>query len=147
MDQRPLLELEDQSRAGRGRSCTGDLACSPVWPVMRVLQFGRGDRDAVQAQHHVERVLVLGAVVELAGDGQPVGRVEPLRVRVHAAGRGEVGDAEQLAEALEAVAQHGQTPLVVGIQGPAEIVEQRLFGLVLLEVLEVLPFLRLGCPG
>ena len=144
MDERALLELEDQVRAGRGRSCTGAWRAAGL-AGQRVLQLGRGDREAVQGQAPGRASLaVLGRVVELAGDGEAVGRVELLRLRVHAAGRGEVGHAEQLAEALEAVPQDGQAPLVFGVQRPAEIVQQRLFGLVLLEVGQVLPFLGLG---
>ena len=52
--------------------------------------------------------------MELPGDAQPVGAVARLQLRVESVGRAEKGDAQGLAEALEAVTQGGQG--AVGVQ-------------------------------
>ena len=50
----------------------------------------------------------------MLGDAQPVGAVARLQLRVESVGRAEKGDAQGLAEALEAVTQGDQN--AVGVQ-------------------------------
>ena len=85
-------------------------------------------------------------VSKLTCDRQSVRAVEALGLRVHAARRREVSGAEELPEALEPVAEDGQTSFVLGVQRPAEIVQEDRLGLLLLQVLEVLPLLGLALP-
>ena len=107
MNESPLLELED---------LVARVAVEPVLPdgvlhtlpAQRVLEFRCGHGQAVEAEGQVERVRMVRAVLELPGDGEPVGLVAPLRLRIHPAGWSEESHAELLAEALEAVADHGQ---------------------------------------
>ena len=87
---------------------------------------------------------MFGAVFELAGDGKPVGGVEPLCFGVHTAGRGEIGNMKEFAEAFEAVTKYLETTFMLGIEGLAEIIKKGYFGLFFLEVFEILPFLWLG---
>lgn len=56
---------------------------------------------------------MLGVVVELAGDAEPVGLVAGLEVGVHAVHGAEVGHVEPPPVALEAVAKGGEAAVVV----------------------------------
>ena len=79
VDECPLLELEDLVP----RIAIGHVLVPGVNDGLageRVFQFGRGHRNAVQAQHQIERLGRLPlAVVQLPSDGQAVGAVQPLR--------------------------------------------------------------------
>ena len=142
MHQRPLLELKDQVRGVAVALVLGH-GVPPGLGGHGVLEFPGGHRNAVQAQDHVQGIAVPVGVADLARDGEAVGGVELLGLGVQAARRGEVGRPKQLAEALEPVAQHRQTPLMGGIERPAEIVQQGLFSLALLELGQVLPLFGL----
>ena len=72
----------------------------------RVLQLRGEQGDAVQEQHEVEALLVLGAVADLAGNGEEVRRVQPPRLLVEPAGRGEIGEPEAAAHVLHPGPQH-----------------------------------------
>ena len=71
----------------------------------RILELGREDRDAVQKQHHVEALLVPGAVADLAGDCEEVGGVQPPRLLVEPARRAEVREPERATHVLHAAPQ------------------------------------------
>ena len=115
---------------------------APGLAAHRVLQLGGDDRQAVEADDQVDRVLVCEAVVELAGDGEAVRLVEGLGCRVHAVGRGEVGEVELLAVALEAVAQDVER--AAGGEGAEQVVEDGGLGLCTEQALELGPRLGLG---
>ena len=87
----------------------------------RVLQFGGDDRHAVEADDQIDRVLACEAVLELAGDGEAVRLVEGSGRGVHAVGRGEIGEVELLAVALEAVAQDVER--AAGGEGAEQIIQ------------------------
>lgn len=89
---------------------------------------------------------MLWRIRKLPGDREAVHLVGLKRIRVHTARRGEEGDPELLAEALEAPAQDGQAPLVFRVESAAEVIKERLFGLVLLDVAQVIPFVGLSFP-
>ena len=71
----------------------------------RVLELGGEDGDAVEEQHHVEALLVPGAVPDLAGDREEVGGVQPPRFLVEPARGTEVREPERAAHVLHAAAQ------------------------------------------
>ena len=104
VDQRPPLELED--RLAR-------VAVLLVLPARlfhrlareRVLQLQRGDRDAVQAQRDIERLLRAWREVQLPGQPQAVRGVACLQLRVQLVRRLEEGRVQRPPIALEAVAQ------------------------------------------
>lgn len=103
VDERPLLELEDEVRW----VAVVLVLVNGVAPGLAghgVLELDCSDRDAVERQRHVQAVAVPIGVPQLADNHQPIGRVEFPGLRVEAADRREVGGAEELAEALEAVA-------------------------------------------
>ena len=89
------------------------VAVSPVLPHRvldglageRVLELGREDRDAVQEQHHVEALLVLRAVADLADDREEARRVQAPRLLVEPARGPEEGEPEPAAHVLHAVAK------------------------------------------
>ena len=83
---------------------------------------------------------------ELPDDCKAVCLVELQRVRVHAACGSEERHPELLAEAFKATAQDGQAPLVFRVESAAEVIKERLFGLVLLDVAQVIPFVGLSFP-
>ena len=71
----------------------------------RVLELGREDGDAIQEQHHVETLLVPGAVLDLAGDREEVGGVQPPRLLVEPACGAEVREPERAPHVLHAAPQ------------------------------------------
>ena len=71
----------------------------------RVLELGREDGDAVQEESEVDALLGLLAEVELAHDGEEVGRVETLEFLVEAARWLEIGEPELAARVPDAVPQ------------------------------------------
>ena len=117
---------------------------SPVLGGHGVLQFQGRNENAVESQSHIKGVAMPCRVAELARNGESVGGIECLGVWVHSTGRGEIGHPEQLAEALETVSKYREAPLMAGVERTAQFVDQRLFGLFLLEVGEVFPFFGLG---
>jgi hypothetical protein len=143
VDQGALFELKDEVLGIAVVLVLVD-GVAPGLARHRVLEFGGGDGDAVQAQGQVKGIVVLGGVAELAGDGEAVGGVALLGLWVHTGGGGKVGHVEEPAKALEAVAQDHEAAFVGGVQRPAEVVEQGFLGPFFLDVLEVGPFLGLG---
>jgi hypothetical protein len=83
-----------------------------------VLEFQRHHRDAVDRQHHIQRLLRLRAEVQLSGEPQPIGLIARLQLRVQAVRRAEEGHPQGLAETLETVTQRGQR--AVGVQPLAQ---------------------------
>jgi hypothetical protein len=71
----------------------------------RVLELGREDRQPVQEQPEVERVLGALAVAELPHDGEDVRLVQLSQLGVEAARREEVRELERGAVALDPLAQ------------------------------------------
>ena len=72
----------------------------------RILQFGRGDRKAVETEQDVDGLLMLEAEMNLAGDGEAVGFVELRGFGIEPTGRGEIGEVESLSEEIEAMAEY-----------------------------------------
>ena len=90
------------------------------------LDLGSGHRDAVQEQHQIDDVVVVGA--NLAQHAQAVGGVPGLQLGVHAQSGPELGHAQRgfQTQHVEAVAQHFKGSSV--IQGFAQAVEKDGFG-------------------
>ena len=106
MDERPLLELEEQFGAGRGRSCTARWRAATFWPVIGFFSSAVATGRPLRHSDAGRRVLAAaGLNLHLARDGQAVRRVERCDLGVHAVRGREVGQLDLLAEALEAVAQ------------------------------------------
>ncbi|OPY10151.1 MAG: hypothetical protein A4E68_00025 [Syntrophaceae bacterium PtaB.Bin095] len=142
VDQRAPLELEDRIR----RVAVILVLCDRMPPGLGghgVFEFQRRYGDAVQGQGDIEGIAMPGRIAKLAGHREPVGRIEFPGVRIHSARRGEVCRAEQFAEAFEPVSQNGEAAFMVGVERPAEVVQQCILGLLLLEGGEVFPFLGL----
>ena len=75
MDEGPFLELKNQVR----RIAVVLVLADRVPPGLaghRILELGRGDRDAVECQGDVQGISLAVRVTELARDGQPVGGVD-----------------------------------------------------------------------
>ena len=70
-----------------------------------VLEFGGEDWDAVEKQYQIEAVFVLGAVADLADNGEEVRHVQPPDLLVEAARRAEIGEPERAAHVLYASSQ------------------------------------------
>ncbi len=97
--------------------CQQRLAGIAVGPVLadrvldglaaeRVLELRGEQGDTVQEQHQVEALLVFEAVADLADNGEEVRRVQPPRLLVEPAGRGEIDEPEAAAHVLHPGAQH-----------------------------------------
>jgi len=108
----------------------------------RVLQLQRHQWDAVHRQHDIQRLFRLRAEVQLPREPQPVGPVAHLEFRVQAVCRAEEGDAQGLAETLEAVAQRGQRAM--NVQPLAQRLQHPRAGLLAVQCLELVPHLALG---
>jgi hypothetical protein len=91
-----------------------------------VLQLGGGYGDAIDAEDQVERLVVLGAVVKLAGEGEAVGVVVLFRVGIHAVGGAEEGEGEVLAEEIDAVAE--DVKRAAGVHGAGDFFEEHGLG-------------------
>jgi len=70
-----------------------------------VLQFGGGDGETVETEQEVYGLLVLGAEMDLTGDGEAIRLIELRDFGVEAAGGGAVSQMEGLPEEIEAVAE------------------------------------------
>ena len=114
--QRALFELKQQ------------LARIPVALVLplgvfhrlarkRVLQLCRGNGQAVQKQHQVQRLAVCIAVIQLARHRELVVPVQRQRVGVHGVVGGKHRYAQFFSIALEALAQHLEHALGVQLFG------------------------------
>ena len=108
----------------------------------RVLQLQRHQRDAVHRQRHIQRLFRLRAEVQLPREPQPIGPVARLQFRVKPVRRAEKGDAQGLAETLEAVAQRGQRAM--NIQPLAQRLQHPRAGVLAVQCLELVPHLALG---
>ena len=74
---------------------------------------------------------------------EAIGLVQSLRLRVHPVCRSEVGNADELAETFEAVADHCQRP-GLPVKGFGQVVEDNGLGAGAVEFFEGLPDFRLG---
>jgi len=108
----------------------------------RILQLQRDQGNAVDAQHHIQRLLRLRAEMKLAGDRHPVGPIALLQFGVEAMGRPEEGHPQRAPEALETMAQGGQGP--VAVHPLAQGGQDPLSGLLPVQGLQLAPFLWLG---
>ena len=111
-------------------------------PTQGVLELERHHRDAVDRQHHIQRLFRLRAEVQLAGKPQPIGLKARFQLRVQAVGRAEECDPQGLAETLEAVTQRGQR--AVGVQPLAQRFQHPRAGLLSVQCFQLLPHLALG---
>ena len=140
----------------QGASREGDVGRVPVRPVLgdgvldvlvgeRVLQLGRGGRDAVDEEGQVDGLVGVRVVGELAGDRDAVGGVEGREGRGEAVGGLEVGELDRDAEVDHAVAQDVDGAAVVEFGGET-LGEAALSGVGIVAVAteERLPFLGLG---
>ena len=107
----------------------------------RVLQLQRGDRDAVQAERDVERLLRARREVKLPGQPQAVRGVAGLQLRVQLVRRLEERHVQRPPVALEAVAQRRER--AVGVHPLAQVAEDLLAGLLAVQRLQLGPLLRL----
>jgi hypothetical protein len=108
----------------------------------RVLQLGGEDRDPVEAEDQVEALLGLLAVMELAHDGEKVGRVQAPRLLVQPAHGPGVRQPEGAARVLDPVPENVERPATPNLGGQA--VEEALLHLAPVVLLEPRPGLRLG---
>jgi hypothetical protein len=103
MDQGPFGEQEDRfARVAVVAVLVDGVGCRLAGEG--ILQLQRHHRDAVDGQHHIQRLLVLATEMELPRDALAVGPVARLQLRIEAMGGAEEGDAQSLAETLEAMA-------------------------------------------
>ena len=109
--------------------------------AQRVLELGREQRNAVQKQHQIEALLVLGAVSDLTGDREEVRRVKPPGLLVEPARRPEEGKPERTAHVLHAGPQDAQRAAVFDLGRQA--FEKPLLHPRAVVLGELLPFLRL----
>ena len=121
VDQRPLLELEEQV-VGVAVVLVLPDGVVHILAGQGVLQFGGDDRDAIQTQSQVEGLGARSLEQQLANNGEPVLLVEGQFIGIHAVARAEVRDFDRLAKALEAVAQHVEA--AARVHGLAEFVQQ-----------------------
>ena len=83
-----------------------------------VLQLDGRDREAVDEQREVDRLLgVAGAVVQLAGDGQDVGVVVVQRVGGEGVAGAEVGEVDRDTPVLDALPEHVEHAAGVDLRG------------------------------
>ena len=144
MDQRAPLELEERL----ARVAVLLVLAARVLDRLageRVLQLQRRDRDAVQAQRDVERLLRARREVKLAGQPEAVRRVARLQLRVQLVRRLEEGHVQRPAVALEAVAQRRER--AVRVHPLAEVAEDLLAGLVAVQRLQLVPIPSAGSRG
>lgn len=109
----------------------------------RVLELNREDRETVQEQHHVEALLIPGAVPDLADDREEVGGVQPPCFLVEPARRTEVREPERTAHVLHAVPQDIEDATALDFEGKALQEPRPDLRAVMLR--EPLPLLRLRC--
>ena len=133
----------------------GHVRGVPILPVLllrmldglvgdRVLQFRRGDRDAVHEQAQVERLRGPGLVRELAGDGQAVGEVLGGQLGRQAVGGLEEREADLDPVVVDTMAEDVHRAPLVELSGEAvaELLEDAVRPVVNFE--EALPGYRLG---
>ena len=103
----------------------------------RVLEFGGAEGDAVEEEGHVDALLRLGAVAELADDGEEIGGVETAGLLVEAARRAEVGEVELAGRVLDSLAEdvQGAAP----VEFPGEAVQEALADIGAVVLLEAVP--------
>ena len=122
----PIGKMDETALEGQQRLALGE----PVLLVLllgvlqhltreRVFQLDRDDGQAVEEERHVDGVLVLLAVFELAHEAETVALIERLMVRVHAAGRLEVGQLEFRAPVRDPFAQDVQHAVLADLTGDA----------------------------
>ena len=75
MDERAALERQQRLARRRAVGLILFLCVLEGRAGQQILQFQRGDRDAVDEQHRVDGVLVLQAVADLADDAEDVGLI------------------------------------------------------------------------
>jgi hypothetical protein len=77
------------------------MALAAVCPLSGFLSSRVTSGDAVDRQHHIQRLLRLRAEMQLPGEPQPIGPVARLQLRVQAVRRAEEGDAQVLPKHLK----------------------------------------------
>ena len=103
----------------------------------RVLEFGSVEGDAVQEESHVDALLRLGAVPELADDGEEICGVEPPCLLVEAARRTEVSELELAARVLDALSEDVQS--ATPFELPGEAAQEALADIGAVVLLEAVP--------
>ncbi len=93
----------------------------------RILQLDRDDGQTVEEERHIDGVLVLLAVFELAHDAETIALIERLVFRVHAAGRLEICQLELCAPIRDPFAQDFQHAILADLTRDA--LEQLLGGI------------------
>lgn len=105
MDESPFSELKDE------------IVWVPVvlvlvfgmFPVLaghRVLEFKCDDRNPIQTENYIERVVVFWRIFQLPGYGQGIVMVTLYCLGVQAAGRSGEGDLEEFSVTLESMTKH-----------------------------------------
>ena len=87
-----------------------------------ILELGGGDGDAADAENEIERLMMPGAVMKLAGNGEAVGVVILFRVGIHSVGGTEESESEILAEEIDSVTEDIER--AAGIHGAAGFFEE-----------------------
>jgi hypothetical protein len=118
------------------------MALAAVWPLSGFFELQRHHRDAVDRQHHIQRLLRVQAEMQLSGQPEAIGLIARFQVRIQSMGGAEEGNAQRLAETLEAVAQGGQRAM--GVQPFAQRFQHPCAGLLAVQCFQLLPHLALG---
>ncbi len=137
----PLLEPEQR----RGRVAVFPVLLDRVGPGLaglRVLQFDRGQRQAVERQHHIDRRAVAGVARHLTCDGQLVLAVGFQHVFGQIVRRLELGRTERLAVKLEAMTRDVECALEPQLFD--DRLDQHRLQVLAVQIVHVLPQLRLG---
>ena len=71
-----------------------------------ILQFNGDERNAIQGENHINRVVVVGGICELSGALQDILMVAFHQVSVQVAARLEVAEPDCHASVLDSIAQH-----------------------------------------
>jgi len=106
------------------------------------LELGGRHRNAVEEQHQVDDVVVVGAA--LAHHAQPVGGVAGLQIRVHGQRRLELRQFQGALEAQHVHADPQQFQRAAFVQGLAQAVQQHGLGCLAMSLADGFPSLRLG---
>ena len=145
--QRAAREVEQRFGAGLALGARNAVEAVLVDGQVHVLRevgldLGGGHRDAVQQQHEVDDVVVVGA--HLPQHAQAVGGVAGLQLGVHGQRGLELGEVETFAQAhhLQAVAQHVQRAPVV--KGFAQALQHHGFGTGAVQLGQLVPCVGLG---
>src|SRR5262249_10636027 len=117
----PTLELED-ALTWISVSLVLVLCMFGCLPGQWILEFRSRYGNTVQCERHINRILVLGAVMHLPRDGEPVRLIQPLRIGIHPVRRSKIGHSDELSEAFESVSDGCQCSSLA-VEGLGQVIE------------------------